>query len=600
MKRSEVNIKQTWDLTQLYKTEKDYENAVEEFKTKVENFVENYKGKINSLEVLNSLIKDLAEIHGHSSKMGSYAYLDVETDAMNEEANIRLGKLYNVFAKYNSKLSFCTNEILELDDEILKEAKNIEFNKVFIENLLAVKKYRLETSTEEALSALSNTLSFPYSLYNTTKLKDIAFPEFEANGKKHSLSYNLYEDGLDGSDNTEIRRNSFKTFAKTLRKYQHTTAATYNAQVQKEKSLSDLRGHKSVFDYLLLNQKVDRSLYNRQIDLIMSELAPHMRKYANILKRLNKLDEIKYSDLKMDVDPNYSPSVTYDEAKNYILEGLEVLGEDYNSIMKKAFDNRWIDYANNEGKSTGAFCSSPYGANGYILMTFNNSMSDVLTLAHELGHAGHFQYAQKFQSPLSSECSLYFVEAPSTTNELIVENYLLKMADEKKDLRMKRWVLSAIISKTYYHNFVTHLLEADYQRKVYELVDSGNEVYASTLNKLYKETLENFWGDAVELEEGCELTWMRQPHYYMGLYSYTYSAGLTIGTQIARDIVENGEESAKNWIEVLKMGGSKSPLELAKSAGVDVSTDKPLKDTIKYIGSIIDEIEEISKELGEL
>lgn len=600
MKRSEVNIKQTWDLTQLYKTEKDYENAVEEFKTKVENFVENYKGKINSLEVLNSLIKDLAEIHGHSSKMGSYAYLDVETDAMNEEANIRLGKLYNVFAKYNSKLSFCTNEILELDDEILKEAKNIEFNKVFIENLLAVKKYRLETSTEEALSALSNTLSFPYSLYNTTKLKDIAFPEFEANGKKHSLSYNLYEDGLDGSDNTEIRRNSFKTFAKTLRKYQHTTAATYNAQVQKEKSLSDLRGHKSVFDYLLLNQKVDRSLYNRQIDLIMSELAPHMRKYANILKRLNKLDEIKYSDLKMDVDPNYSPSVTYDEAKNYILEGLEVLGEDYNSIMKKAFDNRWIDYANNEGKSTGAFCSSPYGANGYILMTFNNSMSDVLTLAHELGHAGHFQYAQKFQSPLSSECSLYFVEAPSTTNELIVENYLLKMADEKKDLRMKRCVLSAIISKTYYHNFVTHLLEADYQRKVYELVDSGNEVYASTLNKLYKETLENFWGDAVELEEGCELTWMRQPHYYMGLYSYTYSAGLTIGTQIARDIVENGEESAKNWIEVLKMGGSKSPLELAKSAGVDVSTDKPLKDTIKYIGSIIDEIEEISKELGEL
>lgn len=600
MKRSDVKIEQTWDLTQLYETEEKYNEEVEKSKEKVDEFVEKYKGKINSLEKLNKSIKDFAKINALFSTLGAYAYLDVETDAMNEAANIRLGKLYTLFAKYNAKLSFYTNEVQELDTKTLEEARKLEYNKAFIESVLNNKKYSLDTKVESALSALSKTLSFPYDLYNTTKLKDIVFPDFEANGEKNKLSYNLYEDGLDGSQDIEIRRNSFKVFTKTLRKYQHTAAATYNAQVQKEKSLADLRGHKSVFDYLLLDQNVSIDLYNRQIDVIMAELAPHMRKYAEILKRLGGLETIKYSDLKMDVDPGYSPSVTYEQAQQYILEGLSVLGDEYISIMREAFDNRWIDYANNDGKSTGAFCSSPYGANGYILMTFNENMSDVMTLAHELGHAGHFKYTHKNQNPLNSSPSLYFIEAPSTTNELIVENYLLKLADEKNDLRMKRWILSSMVSKTYYHNFVTHLLEADYQRKVYKLVDEGNEVYANTLNNLYKETLENFWGDTVELEEGCELTWMRQPHYYMGLYSYTYSAGLTIGTQVAKSIVENGEKAASQWIEVLKMGGTKSPLELAKLAGVDVSTDAPLKETIKYIGSLITEIEKISKELGEL
>ena len=345
---------------------------------------------------------------------------------------------------------------------------------------------------------------------------------------------------------------------------------------------------------------MDRSLYDRQIDVIMNELAPHMRRYAKLLKRIHKLDTMKYSDLKMEVDPDYSPKVTYEQAKEYILDGLSILGEDYQEILVDAFENRWIDYANNEEKSTGAFCSSPYGTNSFILMTFNNSMSDVMTLAHELGHAGHFQLAHENQNILNSDSSMYFVEAPSTCNELILENYLLDKAEEKNDLRMKRWILSQMISKTYYHNFVTHLLEAHYQREVYEIVDKGGHVYADTLNSLYKSTLEKFWGDAVELEEGCELTWMRQPHYYMGLYPYTYSAGLTIGTQVAKKIRENGKEEAEDWKKVLKMGGTKIPQELANVAGVDVSTDKPLKDTIAYIGSIIDEIEEISKVLGEI
>ena len=190
---------------------------------------------------------------------------------------------------------------------------------------------------------------------------------------------------------------------------------------------------------------------------------------------------------------------------------------------------------------------------------------------------------------------MYFVEAPSTTNELLVEFYLKNKAGD--DLRMKRWISSQMVAKTYYHNFVTHLLEAYFQREVYRLVDAGKSLDADTLNDLFRETLAKFWGPEVVLTEGAELTWMRQPHYYMGLYSYTYSAGLTIGTQVAK-MIQKDSSIANTWVEVLKMGGTKSAEELAKAAGVDVSTDAPLKDTIATIGGLIDEIVDITKQLN--
>ena len=193
------------------------------------------------------------------------------------------------------------------------------------------------------------------------------------------------------------------------------------------------------------------------------------------------------------------------------------------------------------------------------------------------------------------EVSSYFVEAPSTMNELLMAHYLLKTTPDK---RFRRWVLSCMISNTYYHNFVTHLMEAAYQREVYKLIDAGDSVQAETLSSIMKETLQKFWGDDVEISDDAALTWMRQPHYYMGLYSYTYSAGLTVATQVCKRIETEGQTAVDDWKKVLTAGSTKTPEELAKMAGVDISTDAPLLDTIETIGSIIDEICELTEELG--
>jgi oligoendopeptidase F len=444
------------------------------------------------------------------------------------------------------------------------------------------------------LSALSSTLGAPYQIYNRAKLADMDFGTFTVDDQEYPLSFVLFEGEWEYEHDTKIRREAFEAFSKKLREYQHTIAGTYQVQVQKEKTMATLRGFDSVIDSLLFDQEVDGELYDRQIDLIMEHLAPHMRKFAKLLQKIHGLEEMTFADLKLDVDPDFEPKITVEESRKYVEGALSVLGDDYLEVVKRAFDERWIDFVQNKGKSTGAFCSSPYGAHPFILISWTERMREAFVLAHELGHAGHFYLAQQNQNVFDTRPSTYFVEAPSTMNEMLMANYLMKNSD---DFRMKRWVLSSMISRTYYHNFVTHLLEAHYQREVYRIIDAGGSVQAPILNKLKRETLEKFWGDTVKINDGAELTWMRQPHYYMGLYPYTYSAGLTVATEVSKRVLAEGQTALDDWREVLKAGGTKTPVELAQMAGVDITTDKPLLNTIEHIGNIIDQIIELTEKL---
>jgi len=467
-------------------------------------------------------------------------------------------------------------------------------NEGYLQDIIRKKEHALHPEVEKTLSALSNTLDSPYDIYNMAKLADMDFGTFTVEDKEYPLSFVLFEGEWEYENDTKIRRAAFDAFSKKIKEYQHTIAGAYQTQVQKEKTLADIRGFDSVIDSLLFSQKVEEELYNRQIDLIMEHLAPHMRKYAKLLQKLHGIDEMTFADLKIDVDPEFEPKISVEDSRVYIEGALSILSKEYLEVINRAFDERWIDFVQNKGKSTGAFCASPYGSHPFILISWTERMREVFVLAHELGHAGHFYLAHQNQNIFDSRPSLYFIEAPSTMNEMLMSNYLLKNTE---DLRMKRWVLSSMISRTYYHNFVTHLLEAYYQREVYRIIDAGGSVQATKLNQLKRETLEKFWGDTVKINDGAELTWMRQPHYYMGLYPYTYSAGLTVATEVSNRILTEGQAALDDWKKVLKAGGTKTPVELAKMAGVDISTDKPLLNTIAHIGSIIDEIIKLTEEL---
>ncbi len=595
LSRAEVPVELTWDLSLIYPNEAAMYADADKIEVLAKRIEEKYKGKLSSAPLISECTDDYTELTELIIPVREYCSLAVSVDYYDAKNRNRSKKIGTRIADLMSRLSFVRSEIMANDDTCILEAIKINGrNSGFLKEILRDKKHALHPEAERVLAALANTIEAPYEIYEVTKLADMQFDNFTANGKEYPLGYSLFEDDYEYSNCTELRREAFKAFSRKLRQYENVTATAYNTAVQQEKIEAKLRGFSSVFDSLLYGQKVSRELYNRQIDLITEKLAPHMRKYAKLLQRIHGLDKMTYADLKITVDPDYVPPVSIEEAKDYVIKGLSLLGEDNTAMVKEALEKRWIDFAQNKGKSTGGFCASPYGKNSYILLSWNERMSDVFTLAHELGHAGHFRRCNMEQSVWDTDVSTYFVEAPSTMNELLMAHYLLKTNDDK---RFRRWVLSSMISNTYYHNFVTHLLEAAYQREVYKLADAGESVQAEDLNRIMHETLEKFWGDAVELTEGAELTWMRQPHYYMGLYSYTYSAGLTIATEVCKKIEEEGQPAVERWINVLKAGSIATPEELAKMAGVDISTDAPLLDTIDTIGSIIDEICLLTEEL---
>lgn len=596
LKRKDVPEELTWDLRAIYPTVEAWSADVEKAKLVVDEIENNFKGKLTNAKTINECLDKYREFYELIILTSNYVDLAASVDYSDGELQERNASFSQVSSQWFSRLSFIDSELLCQSEEVLSEAIAAGgANSGYLADLLRQKPHQLQPETERVLSALSPTFGTPYQVYNMAKLADMHFPSFIASGEEYPLGYSLYEDDYEYDKRTEVRRGAFKAFYGKLREYENVTAAAYQSQVQTEKTMATLRGFESVFDSLLFGQKVTREMYDRQIDLIMEKLAPHMRKYAKLLQKIHGLDKMTYADLKLAVDPEYDPKVTIEESKEYIINGLSVMGEEYQEMIRSAYKERWVDFAQNQGKSTGGFCASPYGSHSFILLTWHDRMSDVFTLAHELGHAGHFKSCNSAQSVFDTDVSGYFVEAPSTMNELLMGHYMLKTNPDK---RFRRWVLSCMIGNTYYHNFVTHLLEAAYQREVYKIIDNGGSVQAETLNRIMRETLTKFWGDAVELPEGSELTWMRQPHYYMGLYSYTYSAGLTVATQACKRIENEGQPAVDDWKKVLAAGGTKTPLELAKMAGVDISTDAPLLDTIETIGGMIDEICALTDELN--
>ncbi|MEC6854579.1 oligoendopeptidase F [Staphylococcus aureus] len=592
--REDVPVSETWDLVDLFKDDQQYYESIDALVQQANQFHHTYATTLNSIEQINTALAELENILIALDRLSNYAELRLSVDTSNIEAQVLSAKLSTTYGKIVSQLSFVESEILELPEEILQQLEESCPYQHYIKQLIKQKPFQLSASVEQVLATLSPTLNSPYDLYGTTKMLDITFDSFEHDGTTYPIDYATFENDYEDNKDPEFRRKSFKSFSDGIRKYQHTTAATYNMQVQQEKIEADLRGFESVIDYLLHSQEVTRDMFDRQIDMIMRDLAPVMQKYAKLLQRIHELDNMRFEDLKISVDPDYEPEISIEDSKNYIFGALSVLGDDYTNMLREAYDQRWIDFAQNKGKDTGAFCASPYFTHSYVFISWTGKMAEAFVLAHELGHAGHFTSAQKHQPYLESEASMYFVEAPSTMNEMLMANYLFNTSDNP---RFKRWVIGSILSRTYYHNMVTHLLEAAYQREVYHKVDQGESLNAPTLNEIMLNVYKQFFGDVVDMTEGAELTWMRQPHYYMGLYSYTYSAGLTIGTVVSQKIKNEGQQAVDAWLETLKKGGSVSPVELANIAGVDITTEQPLKSTIQYISDLVDEVEKLTDEI---
>ena len=593
--RSEFPENELWDLTALYQDQEDFLRAIEKAREDIQKFVRDYQGKLSTFEDFERAFAELEQIYIQISHIGNYGFMPQTTD-FGDESFAQIAQAAMEFeTEANVALSFFDDALVGADESVLEKLGQEPHLTSAIRQAKIKKAHYLGADVEKALTNLGEVFYSPQDIYTKMRAGDFAMADFEVDGKVYKNSFVTYENFYQNHENAEIREKAFRSFSEGLRQHQNTAAAAYLAQVKSEKLLADIKGYDSVFDYLLAEQEVDRSMFDRQIDLIMSEFAPVAQKYLKHVAKVNGLEKMTFADWKLDLDSELNPEVSIDDAYDLVMKSVKPLGQEYCQEVARYKKERWVDFAANAGKDSGGYAADPYRVHPYVLMSWTGRMSDVYTLIHEIGHSGQFIFSDNHQSYFNAHMSTYYVEAPSTFNELLLSDYLERQFDNP---RQKRFALAHRLTDTYFHNFITHLLEAAFQRKVYTLIEAGGTFGASKLNAIMKEVLTEFWGDAVEIDDDAALTWMRQAHYYMGLYSYTYSAGLVISTAGYLHL-KNDENGARDWLELLKSGGSKTPLESAMIIGADISTDKPLRDTIQFLSDTVDQIIAYSEELGE-
>jgi oligoendopeptidase F len=581
----------TWDLTHIFPSTEAWEAAFAAVESSLSS-VTAYKGRLGEgPATFLACLEAEEQLRMRFIPVMSYAGLNLAVEGTSPANQVAAGRASSLMAKIQAETSFVRTEPLTLPDSTLEryliEEPRLEPFRRSIEHMLEEKPHVLSAETEVALASLGEVLDSPGMIYNRSKASDLAFQAVaDGNGNMLPMSFPGYEGRYERSADTVLRRNAYASFSKGLDAYKNTYAAAWATEVKKNVVLARLRGYSSATAMILTRQEVTEDVYHRLHDIILTEIAPHMRRYAELRKRVLGLDKLLYCDIEAPLDPGYSPETTYEAASEVILAGLSVLGPEYTAIIDEGLRSRWIDRADNVGKRSGAFCNSVYGVHPYICMTWTGNMRNALTLAHELGHGGHGVLSQRYQRLTNTRASMFFIEAPSTINEILVGHNIL---ERSADARMRRWVMMQLLM-TYHHNFVRHLIEGELQRRTYVLAEAGRPLTESVLSRIQGDILAEFWGDTVEIDDGAKLTWMRQGHYYSGLYPYSYSAGLTVGTSVAEAIREQGQPAVDRWLEVLKAGGTRKPLELTQMAGVDMTRPEPIRKAVAFVGWLVDEV----------
>jgi oligoendopeptidase F len=592
LSRALVSVESTWDLSDLFADEAAWEAECHAVDT-AGQALSQFQGRLgDSAATLLACLNALEQVQVGLGRVGTFAHLRYAEDGSHPAYQAGLAKVSALEARLGASSSFVAAEILALPAEQVAQFRAAEPGlavfTVYLDDLLALRPHRLGAEAERVLASLGEVLAAPYMIYSRSKSSDMQFAPFtDAAGTVHANSVNGFESNFETHADVSVRRNAWASFSNGLKAYNQTYSATFATEVTKNVALAKLRNYRSTEAMLLQPHKVPHTLYTNILDVIQAELAPHMQRYARLRRRVLGLDKLLYCDIKAPLDPDFNPEISYEAGCELILESLAPMGAAYCDFAHTAMTQRWVDRADNIGKSSGAFCASPYGVHPYILITWSNNMRNVFTLAHELGHGGHFGLAMQHQRFTNLEPAMPFIEAPSIMNEMLLAQHILAKSQDK---RMRRSVIMQVLG-TYHHNFVTHLLEAELQRQVYALAEAGGAITADVLNQRKGDILATFWGDTVEIDDGARMTWMRQPHYYMGLYPYTYSVGLVVSTAMSLKVQQEGQPAVQRWLEVLKAGGTQSPLALMQMAGIDMSTPQPIHDAVAYVGRLVDELE---------
>ena len=591
-RRDEINVADTWDLTYIFKNEKEFNDALNDAKDKIKD-VTKYKGKLlDSSDSLLSYLKFDDNMERSLYKLYYYAHLNLDVDTTNTTSQEREGKVTNLLQEYSVLSSFVLPELLKGDyDKVkkyLNENKELEKYRFNLENIYRYQDHSLSEEKEEILSHLSKSF-IADEVFEALTDADIAFPNILVDGKEVELTESNYNTFI-RSYNRDVRKDAFTKLLSTYGNYKNTLAKTFSGNVELLTSMAKIKNFNSSIEASLYADNIPVSVYNKLIDTISKNLSV-LYKYYDLKKEILNLNELHLYDIYVPIVNNIEKHYSFNDARDIVISALSVLGDDYISNLKKAFDERWIDIYNNKGKRGGAYSSGFYDTKPYLLLNFEGKYEDVTTLAHELGHSMHTYYSCTNQPYNLSSYNIFVAEVASTVNELLLAHYLINNSNDKYE---KLFLINQLM-ELYKATIFRQVMFAEFERDMHKAVHNGEVLTNEYLKNNYYKLIKKYFGDNVVCDEEIKNEWMRIPHFYYNFYVYKYAIGLSCATKIVNDILSNKEGAIKKYLEFLKTGGSMYPSEELLVAGVDIYDENVYIEAINTFNNYIDEFKKIYK-----
>lgn len=593
-KRSEINIEDTWDTSVIFSDDVAWETALQEAGKYLPK-IKSYEGRLcesaatllEYLDLNEKIGRDIERVYG-------YASLKADEDTAVAKYQNMKGKAMSLLVEIQTASAFETPELTALDDNTLEgfytQLPPLEKYRTAIWNTRRRKAHVLSPKEEALLAAAGEMADSPYDIYNLFEGADLKFPDsYDKDGQPHQITNGQFVPLLHSPDRV-LRENTFKTFYSTYLGMNNTTAALLNAQAKQQKFFANARGYGSTLEAALDGTNVPISVYTNLIDAVNSNL-DKMHKYMALRKKLMGLDELHMYDIYTPIVPDADVKISFNEAKQTVLDACAVLGDDYVSVLKKAFVERWIDVYENEGKRSGAYSSGISDPHPFVLLNHKNTLDCQFTLAHEMGHAMHSYLSTKHQPPVYADYVIFVAEVASTINESLLMQHLLKKTTDKKQMAyLINYFLEQFRTTVY-----RQTMFAEFEKLIGEISSRGETLTAEALNEAYLELNRRYYGEGVCVDDEIKVEWARIPHFYYNYYVFQYATGFSAAMAISKRILEEGQSAVDDYLRFLSGGCSKTPIELLKTAGADMTTAEPVNAALELFGSLIDQLDELLK-----
>lgn len=591
MKRSEISDEYKWSVKDLYSSDElwnnDYEKALKSTQEK-----SSFEGCVmDSADTLADALSESEKDDYITERLYVYAFMRYYEDTSDGTYQQMSGKAQMLAVKMSEKYSFLVPEIMAADDD--KVARFLESDKIkpyrhLLCDMLAKKEHTCSQKEEKLLAMASQMADSPSDIFSKFNNADVKFGKVhDEHGDEKELTSAGFSVFME-SRNRNVRKEAFYALYRQYKSYINTLAASYYGNVKQAVFFANARNYESTLQMYLSGSFIPESVYTNLIDTVNNNL-DKMHDYVSLRKKTLGVDELHFYDIYAPLTSDYTVKVSYENAKETVLDALKILGDDYVSQVKKGYESGWVDVYENDGKRSGAFSWGAYGTHPYIFLNYTETLNDIFTLIHETGHAMHTYYSNETQPYTYAGYKIFVAEVASTCNEVILIDYLLKhsRSDEEKKYLYGHYL------EQFKGTLFRQTMFAEFEMITHRMAQDGEVLNAESLCGTYKKLNEKYFGKDMVIDEEIAYEWARIPHFYTPFYVYQYATGFSAAVAIATKIINGDKEVLHGYREFLKGGSSMHPIELLSLCKIDMSKPDVIQDALNVFGSLIEDLKKI-------